>query len=77
MLVKIPRTIVIMIIIKHNFAILSKNAIPIIQDNSRVPMARTVHPKTIFPDIVSDQTIIAATMNSVITKNTISYSLIL
>lgn len=72
MLIKMPNTIVITIIIKHNFTILSKNAIPIIQDNSNEPMARTEHPRTIFPDIDSDQTIILATINNTMIKNMVN-----
>jgi hypothetical protein len=67
-----PNTIVITIIIKHNFAILSKNAISIIQDKSNAPTARTEHPRTILPDTDSDQTIILATINKTIIKNIVN-----
>lgn len=68
-LIKIPITIVKTIITRHNFATLSKNAIPIIQDSNTAPIARIVQPRTILPEIVSDQTIIEATMNNTTTKN--------
>ena len=69
-----PNTIVITIIIKHNFAILSRNAISIIQANNNAPIARIVQPRTILPDIVSDQTIIEATMNNATIKNIFSHT---
>lgn len=69
-----PNTIVITIIIKHNFAILSRNAISIIQDNNKAPMARIVHPKTIFPEIDSAQTIIDAIITNTIIKNIFSHT---
>lgn len=67
-----PNTIVITIIIKHNFAILSRNAIPIIQDSNNAPIARIAQPRTIFPDTDSDQTITDATINKTIIKNIIN-----
>lgn len=69
MLIKMPNTIVITIIIKHNFATLSKNAIPIIQDKSNAPMARIAQPRTILPETDSDQTIIDAIINKIIIRN--------
>ena len=57
------------IIIRHNFATLSKNVIPIIQDKSNAPIARIEHPRTILPDTDSDQTTMLATINKTIIKN--------
>ena len=69
MLIKMPSVIVNTIIIKQNFASFNNNPTPIIQERRRAPIAITAHPRTIFPDIDSDQTIILATMNKTIIKD--------
>lgn len=69
---KIPRVIVKTIIIKQIFASFNSNPTPIIQDRRRAPIAITAHPRTILPDIDSDQTIIPATINNITIKNIVN-----